>query len=161
MEQPIISILKGIKDYMQLNDNQVMLFNQNYNVPHNKELFIVGQVLDSNIEGNETTKIDYATNQVYDVLRIKETIQIDIVSHSLEAMDRKEEVIFALKNIDNNFISFIDVANQKMVAINETEGADIPYRYAITFSIWYDKRSKIREGDYMGTRGNVFIKKED
>lgn len=88
-----------LKDGMSLEDDQIWIFNQRHTIPQDKRLYIVVGMLSSKIYGNNN-KLTYGDTNVEDVLEqfVRELISIDLLSYSMDAMERYSEILGSLQS---------------------------------------------------------------
>ena len=105
-------ILKIIRDYMQLPDAQIWIWNQNKTIPNDTKLYVTVGMVDSfpyasksEIETVGVTPpggADPYEKTVETVsVNMQENIQVTIQSRSNEAVNRRFEVLFALGSISS------------------------------------------------------------
>ena len=140
---PINQIINGLRTFMKLRDNQVVLYNQKWKMPNDDGIYITVALLDTKPYGNQR---EYRDNDdltaLLEVLTVytRETYSIHIFSQSQEAMNRKEEVLFFLNSTAaqqaqeaSGFklatlpVSFVDTS--------ETEGASRLNKYTCTVNL--------------------------
>ena len=130
-----------IQTSMSLATDRVWIFDQKIMAPKDDNLFINLRELSCKVFSNNMRVIDGIPNQT---TNFQAQYSIDIESHSLEALQRKEEVIMALRGqyAQNqqtlNGFKIAGVATS-FVNLSELEGSAIPYRYNITMNVLYAK----------------------
>lgn len=138
-----------IQNQLGLNNDQVYIYNQKINIPKDNKMYIaVGvsgfKVIASNMKVIDGVEYSYTNTQA--------SIKIDILSKTLEAYNRKEEVISSLRSV---LSQRTQTANMFKIAeipssFNDLSGIDgsaIPYRYNVSTNIIYSLRSS-RDIDY-------------
>lgn len=129
-----------IQVQLNLASDQVYLWDQKFNIPNDARLYVPVGVLVCKPFGN-TNSFDPVNGQVQSV-NMSATLSIDILSRSLDALNRKEEVLMALNSFYsesqqelNNFRIFR--ISQNFVNLSEEEGAAILYRFNISVNVQY------------------------
>jgi hypothetical protein len=148
-----------IQKELGLPSGRVWLFDQKVNEPKDQSMYVVVQVpsIDSfaNTIKADTNVPGIESNQS---LSVKATLSIDIKSRNLEALNRKEEVLMALRsyyserqqNLNNFFIG--SLASQ-INNVPDVDGSGIPYRYNFLINIQYTvskKQSELYYDEYSG-----------
>lgn len=142
--EPIKIIGDIIKNYLNLNDNQILIYNQDFKIPATKGLFIL---------------LQYNTSQPYSVVNkfipaaieiegaeesvsvlMKEDYTINVVSKNDEARQRKEEILMAFNSNysqeQQGLYQFqIAKISNSFINISELEGAGMLNRFAINISL--------------------------
>jgi hypothetical protein len=148
--QAIVIILR---DYLAIDDEHCYIYNQKWIIPKDGKLCVV-----IGLNNSRTTAVNKKYKKDDDkfieqiTLRQIQNISINIFSYNFEALDRKEEVIIALKtdkatNTFNNLgFNIVDIPNN-FININETDGEKILYRYVINFDVYCGKVAE-HETDY-------------
>jgi len=141
--ESIIVLINILIEEMELNPQQIAVYNQKFNIPANFDIFLYLSYLSSTPFGSTIT---YETiNDVFTEMKIIQTQQIigiDIVSRGSQAQLRKEEIILAFNStfalqqmaeVDNVLkianlpFSFLDLSN--------LEGPAILNRYHIELGV--------------------------
>lgn len=127
-----------IRTEMGLNNNQVYLWDQKFDIPTDDRLYIPVSVIRCKPFGN-TNKWDDASLQS---VNMHATLGVDILSRSIEALNRKEEVILALNSdysrqqqAANSF--YVGQISTEFVNLSIVDGAAIPYRFNISVALQY------------------------
>jgi hypothetical protein len=162
IKSPIKTVLDAIADFMNLDQEHCYLFNQNWIIPKDKGLCVVGQIVNDVILDNNLIYIYDIEEQT---IRKRQTIAINIFSYDLSALNRKDEIVFALQEPKfigryNDFgIQTIDKTNIRFNAVNEVDGIKTLYRFVCQFDIYYQVKYS-RNKDYTN-KGNVIIKQKE
>lgn len=129
-----------IQNGLGLPPGQVYLWDQKFNIPNDSKLYIAVGILTCKPFGN-SNKLDSNGNQVQSV-NMSVGLSIDIMSRSLIAVNRKEEVLMALNSSYsesqqeiNSFRIFPLTTN--LVNLADEEGAAILYRFNFTVNMQY------------------------
>ncbi len=127
-----------IRREMGLNNNQCYLWDQKFDIPTDYRIYIPVSVLRCKPFGN-TNKWDDASLQS---LNMHATLSVDILSRSIEALNRKEEVLLALNSdysrqqqAANSF--YVAQLSTEFVNLSQVDGAAIPYRFNISVGLQY------------------------
>ena len=136
-----------IKSEMSLNDDQIIIYNQKFNIPDFESLFISVGLQSFKSFGNRRSYED-RSGVFFEVqdLSQQEIISIDIYSRNDEARLRKEEVLMSLNSTlaqqtqeENSFhISRIPIGFND---ISEVEASARLNRYNLSIAVlsWYKK----------------------
>lgn len=146
-----------IQKELGLANGRVYLWDQKINQPIDAGLYIAVEVLSTKPFANINKVEDDGLGGFQQVqsVNMQATLCVDVISRGLEARDRKEEVIMALKSIyaeqQQELNSFnIALLSSGFVNLSNVDGAAIPYRFNITVNIQYEV-SKITAIDYYDT----------
>lgn len=164
---PLELFCEIIQKEMELANGRVYLWNQKLMQPKDSDLYIAVSVLNCKPFGN-TNRPDSSgvgVNSVQSV-NMQATIAIDIISRSLQAQRRKEEVLMALASTysqqqqerNSFYIGQLPPAAQ-FVNLAEVDGAAIPYRYNISINIQYFA-TKTKAVDYFDDFSDVEVETE-
>lgn len=132
-----------IQNGMELEDDQVYLWDQKIDIPNDHRLYIAVAVISCKPFANSRKIVDNGSQlQEQQSLNVQATLGIDIFSKGPEARDRKEEVILALKStfsqqIQEKYGFYIATIPTAFVNLSEIDGAAIPYRFNISVAIQY------------------------
>ena len=90
-EEVIISILKIIKEFMNLRDDQILLAYQKYDIPPNRDLFVTlayvsGKPIANNVHFDPITEAEISD------VTMHELIQVDMMSFGPDARSRRAEI---------------------------------------------------------------------
>jgi hypothetical protein len=150
---PIKLFCDVIKNFMDLSDDQIYIYNQKFNIPPDERLYVavgVGPVKPfSNINRHSESGANYNSNQF---ANFKTTLEINILSKSTDALERKEEVVLALNsdysNRQQELNSFhIAPITSQFNNLSEIEGSAIPYRFNISVNMLY-AYEKVNAAEY-------------
>lgn len=145
--EPILIIADIIKDFLQIAANRILITNQDYNLPKDKDLFIVIQHTSSQPYSsvNRTSPTDDGYQEEINLLTREEYI-INVMSKNSDARTRKEEILLALNSV-NSFeqqekyqFNIAEISNS-FINVSELEGAGMFTRYAIKIVLmaWKNK----------------------
>lgn len=163
---PLELVCDIIRKELGLDPDQVYIYDQKYDIPTDSRLYIPIGVL---------TPRPFANNKRYEVIggvltAIQSTnfasiLNIEPLSRSTLALSRKEEIIMALMSdysmqVQNAFSFYIAPITTSFVAINQEDGASIPYRFAMSITIQYAIEKK-KVPDYFDKfQGNLYLDPE-
>lgn len=132
-----------ISKEMELDSEQVILWDQKFDIPNDSRIYIAVSFMSGKPFGNNYVPDGSGAGidgiQSINMLAV---IGIDIMSRSYEAVTRKEEVLMALKSqyaesqqeANTFFIATLPVG---FVNISGIDGAAIPYRFHIDLQMQY------------------------
>lgn len=147
-----------IQTSMSLTQGQVYLWDQKINIPTDSRLYIAIGVRSCKPFGNSTKMVDGVSMQS---VNMSADLDINILSRSAEALNRKEEVILALQSQyaeaqqeSNSF--YISQLSHSFVNLSEIDGAAIPYRFVVGARIQYFF-TKAVAASYFGTFQTVDV----
>lgn len=150
---PILLVCDIIRQEMELTNDQCYLYDQKINIPKDSRLYIAVGVLQPRPFGNSTKLQSDGT--VVQSVNMRVLLSIEILSRSTDALNRKEEILLALKSIyaqqqmtANTF--FIAPLTTSFVALNEIDGPAIPYRFNLSVNMQYFVK-KIKPVPYFDT----------
>ncbi len=142
---PLILFCEVLQRGLGLADGRVYLWDQKIMEPSDAGLFIAVSVLTCKPFSN-TNKYDGSGSGLLSIQSVNmyANMQIDVISRSAEARDRKEEVIMAL-NSDyaqsqqegNSFYIGKLPPGSQFVNLSNPDGGAIPYRYNIAVALQY------------------------
>lgn len=168
-DQGVLDILRDIiLKEMSLPDDRVNIYNSRYELPEDDNIFVVLEPFTSQVISNrswtESGKVK-KEEVLYEnqELNTHETVKVGIFSRSLDALNRKEEVVMALysnysqQQQEEN--TFKIGRNMPIENLSDLEGSALLYRFEITVSVlaWYNKRKQIPFYDTL----NVSVKIND
>jgi len=145
-----------IKEGMDLEDDQIYLWDQKINIPPDNRLYVAVSVLNckpySLIRSYQDVGDDFSETITTNMLA---NVNVDIMSRGKDARDRKEEVILALGSTYSTMVQErnamrIGRISNSFVNLSQLEGSAIPYRFNIGVSLQY-KVSKTKAVDYYDT----------
>lgn len=151
--QPLELVCEIIRQGLGLSGDQVYIYNQKYLIPNDSRLYIPIEVLSPKPFGNtnKIQEIDGVLTQVQSV-NFATILSIDAMSRSTVALYRKEEIIMALNSLYSQqlqqaFSFYLAPITSAFVAVNEEDGAAIPYRFNMSVTIQYAVE-KYQTADY-------------
>lgn len=151
--EPIKVLLDIIKTEMSLDDDRVLIYNQKWNMPNEKDIFISLSFSTNKIYGNRITYED-RDDGFYEVqnLNVRENIIINILSYDNTARTRKEEIVLALRStyaqqqMEANSIKVFSIP-VNFADLSSAEASKILNRYSITVPI-FSWRTKEKTVEY-------------
>jgi hypothetical protein len=137
---PINQLINGLRSFMDLRPEQVVLYNQKWRNPNDDRIYVVFALLATKPYGNsreyQNNDEDTALIEVVSA-NIQETYSIHIFSRSQDAMNRKEEILFFLNSTEAEQMQ--EASSFKLATLpvsfvdsSETEGAGRINKYTIT-----------------------------
>lgn len=124
---------------MGLSQGQVYIYNQKINIPTDSRLYIAVGVRACKPFGNTTRTVDGVSLQSVNMMA---DLDINILSRSTDALNRKEEVILAFQSQysegqqeANSF--YVSQLSHSFINLSEIDGAVIPYRFVIGARLQY------------------------
>lgn len=156
----VLSVLQMFCDvlqtYLDLDDDQVYLWDQKINIPTDQRLYIAVAVLMVKPFGNTRLMVPSGGGLVeQNSGNFYAEVDVNILSRGPEARDRKEEVILALNSLysqqqqqANGFL--ISTLSHSFLNLSEIDGAAIPYRFNIRVALQY-QITKTQSADYYDT----------
>ncbi len=149
-------ICEIIQREMGLDESRVWLWDQKINEPTDADIFIVLRAGPGKCFGNNTNQEPDGTglNESQSV-NMHATLQIDIKSRSIEALERREEVLMALKStysVQQQSLNSFGVfpTSPRILDLSELDGSAIPYRFSFSVALQY-MVSKVKAIDYYDT----------
>lgn len=146
-------LCKVLKTELELSDDQVFLWDQKLIIPNDFRMYVA--------VGTVSCK-PFANTRAYDpsgsgLNTVQSTnflcnASIDIYSRGVDARDRKEEIVMALKSqyaqqVQQAYGFFIAGLTSSFLNLSEIDGPAIPYRYMIQVALQY-KITKTKAVDY-------------
>lgn len=143
-----------LQQELGLADGRVYLWNQKLFQPQDSSLYIAVSLRNAKPFGN-TVSYDPTTGLVSkQSVNMQATLELNIISRSTEALNRKEEVLMALMS---DYAQFQQAANSfsigrlppngQFINLSQIDGAAIPYRFTISINIQYFV-TKFKSVDY-------------
>lgn len=140
---PLQLICDIIQVEMGLKKSQVFLWDQKYNVPNNEVLYVaVGVVSCKPFANNIRSDGSGSGLSAVQSTNFYSLVSIQIESRDSSALDRKEELVMALRSQYaqrqqelNSF--FIGNLPSNFVNLSEIDGAAIPYQFNISVGVQY------------------------
>lgn len=142
---PVGLLAEILQSELGLADGRVWLWDQKNFEPEDDDLYMILSVPSIKVFGN-TLVPDSSGSGVNAVqsCNVQALVDIDIKSRSIEAFNRKEEVLLALKSVyaqsqqvANSFFIGKLPAGGQFVNLSLVDGAAIPYRYRISVFMQY------------------------
>ncbi len=152
--ETIKKVCEIIQNQMELEDGQVYLYNQKINIPPDDKLYVAVGVGPSKPFGSTRKMASGAGVTQRQSINVLQSLQIDILSRTTEALDRKEEILLALKSayaMEKQLrYGFMAAPIGQFTPLGSIEGAAIPYRFSINVNVQYSV-SKDQETEYYDT----------
>lgn len=145
VDSPIQLVRDIIRQYMNLGNDQIYIYNQKYFIPTDPRIYVAIGFLNQKCLGNNNRFTSDGADQ-YSVWNA--TLSIDMLSRSMDALHRKEEVIMALASDYaesqmelNSFRVFSQPTS--FLNLSGLDGDAIPYRFNISVVMQYFIRKTI------------------
>jgi hypothetical protein len=152
-----------IRTEMELENDQVVLYNQKFNIPNDSRMYVSVAIVRDKIFSNKKThkQIGAGYFQIQD-LSHDATIMIDCYSRKEEPINRKDEILMALKsdyaqnqmNL-NSFRAF--ELGSDFIDVSRVDGTAIPYRFQTSIKMQYITQ-KIKQVAYYDTFQEIEVK---
>lgn len=130
-----------IRNYMALDSDQVFLWDQKFNIPKDSRLYVAVGIQSLKPFG-VTNRFNFGANQDDQSVNMLARLDVNIMSRSLDAVKRKEEIVLALtssyaqrQQTANSF--YLSPLPGGFVNLSQEDGAAIPYRFAISVNLQY------------------------
>ena len=148
MKGTTLNLIKNIiKSEMDLPDERIFYYNQDYVLPEDKGLWVIVGFQGSKLYFNRSStftdeKGNFSERQN---VNTQEQISVQLMSFNLEALERKEEVPQALASIYSQNIQrqcgFKIAPIMNVADASYLEGPEITYRFdwMVTVLSWYEK----------------------
>ena len=152
-EQYLINILK---EELALLDDQIWIRNQNKVIPNDNKLYVIVGLSDAMMMSvtNESVSVPEGLNEVQKIV-MRENIQIDILSRDIQAVQRRYEVIAALRSVYAQQVQELNEFkifkfSQSFINSSDAEGGSNINRFTIVIPChtWYRKEKLISGYDY-------------
>lgn len=150
---PLELVCEIIAQQLGLANGQVMIYNQKWNVPQDSKLYVTLEVLNPKPFGN-SNKSEIVNGVLCEVqsVNFSTMLQIDLWSRSTLALERKEEVIMALRSqyadrLMSAYSFWIAPITSTFVNLSSSDGAAIPYRFNLAVNVQYAVQ-KVKAVDY-------------
>lgn len=139
---PLQLVCDIIKKFMDLNDDQVYLWDQKINIPKDSKLYVAVGVASCKPFGSTKSFDSSVGLSATQYLNILARLDINILSRGPSARDRKEEIVLALSSIyaqQQMELNSFSVGKLPVgfVNLSQEDGAAIPYRFAISVNVQY------------------------
>lgn len=137
---PLQLICDIIRHELGLDPDQSYLWDQKFNIPNDSRVYVPVGVLSCKPFGN-TNSFDPDLGQVQSI-NMSATLSLDIMSRSIDGVNRKEEVLMALKSFysesqqEMNSFRIFNISTN-FVNLSDVEGAAILYRFNISVNVQY------------------------
>lgn len=142
-KEPIIILRDIIKNQLNLTDNEIWLFNQDFQIPKTEGLFIVLESVNSTNFVNNNRFVENDTedgiNEVQTINNSDE-IAIELFSKNRDAQIRQNEVRMALNSLfareqEEIFQFKIAKINNPFINISTAEGTGMLNRFRLTVTV--------------------------
>ena len=142
LREPILVMADILKSELELDDGQVMIYNQRSVAPTTKGLYVYLSIVSQKVIGNNNyTEPTTGAMQETQELAIATLIQIDAMSQNDEARTRKDEIIMALRSVfaqqqqdaEGMRISYIP---STWVDASDIEGTSLLNRYSTSVMVF-------------------------
>lgn len=150
---PIELFCDVLKTELGLSDDQVILYNQKLKIPSDSRLYIAVSILTCKPFANTNTQEDVeGIFSEVQTTNFQSVLSIDVYSRSTIALTRKEDVIMSLKStyaeqqMNANAMKIASIPSA-FTAVNQEDGAAIPYRFNISVAIQYMSK-KVKAIEY-------------
>jgi hypothetical protein len=151
---PLVLFCDILQTQLGLDNNHIFEWDQKVFQPTDYGLYIIISVINCKPFGNNTYILPDGISVEQDV-NMSATFELDIISRGPAARDQKELVLLALNSIysqqqqeSNSF--YIGKLSTNFINLSQIDGAAIPYRYRISFTVQYTV-SLITALPYFGT----------
>jgi len=140
---PVLQLINALRSFMDLRENQVVLYNQKWKNPNDDGLYIFFALIGTKPYGNTREYQNSDDNEaLLEILTVhtQETYSIHVYSRSQAAWDRKEEVLLflnstAVQQIQEAVGFKLATIPVSFVDTSETEGAGRINKYTITVNL--------------------------
>lgn len=154
-----------IKTCMRLNDDQIYIYNNKYNLPTDSRVFVCVGLEHSKIfsaSREQVTTVNGYADRIS--VNIQSSVSVNIYARTYEAVQRQYEVITALNSsysqgIQERYGFHIARIPSTFNNISGIDGAAIPYRFQITFNV-LSKEIKEILADYYNQFTNEVLQEE-
>jgi hypothetical protein len=132
-----------IKNGMSLKADQIWIYNQRWEIPNDKRLYVVVGLLSSSPYGNNNnmTFVELADNVPETISQyVKESISVNLFSYSTEALERYPQVIGSMMSTYSQRIQEAQALKiypipSNINDVSQTEGASLLNRMSITLQV--------------------------
>lgn len=150
---PLALVADILENFMGLQNGQVMIYNQKYDIPKDTKIYIAINFVSNKPYGN-VKKSEEIAGDLYSIQEINNgaVIDLDIMCRTMEALERKEEMLLALKSdysINQQAFNSFYVSNisQSFLNLTTEEGPALLYRFKTTVALQYTVR-RTKKVDY-------------
>lgn len=138
---------------LPISSERVNLYNQKFKIPPDKGMYVVIERGPSKVISSQSRPVPDTEGLVEEMeVYSRDTYIVGVFSQSLEAMDRKEEVVMALGSIYAEQVqekySFKIARNMPIEDLSFLEGAAILYRFNVTVQVFSSKKKTVRREFY-------------
>jgi len=151
-----------LKYGMELRPEQIWIYNQRHSIPEDKQLYVIVGMSSPKVYGNNNVSVG-VTGGMYDVASqyVSETIQIDLMSYTMEAQERYYEVLGSLVSTYSleyqmNYGLKIASIPTSVNDVSGIDGATMLNRIVITLQVWR-KYDTIISAAYYDTFSDVAV----
>lgn len=160
---PLILLCDIIMREMGLSSDQIFLWNQKWTLPNDFRPYVSIAMMTPKAFGSSSI-FDPDLNVEVQSVNMSAAIDIRIMSRSLEAVERKEEIAMALKSMyaqrqmaANSF--YVSPLPMPMANLSEVDGAAIPYQFTVPCAIQYFVK-KVKSAQYFDKFEDVEVEIE-
>jgi hypothetical protein len=145
-----------IKDGMSLGDDQIWIYNQRRSIPEDKRLYVIVGLSTISPYANQNQKITSGTGMQEELSQyVEETISVDLISYTTEAVERYHEAIGSLMTTYATQVQELNALKiytipESVNDVSQLEGAALVYRISIILRV-YRKYSMIKDVSYFDT----------
>ena len=129
-----------IKTEMDLDDDQIYLWDQKVNIPKDFRLYVIVGILSKKPFGNNNRFQSAGTS--LQSINMQATLSVEMLSRSFQAADRGEELVMSFmsdyaqsQQEINSF--YVAPLTSSWVNLSDIDGAAIPYRFNLSVNIQY------------------------
>lgn len=151
-------VLDIVQNEMSLQDDQLTLYNQKFNIPNDDRVYFSLAIVSTKVLGNNRKNVgdeSIQSTNFYDM------ITLEISSKSIDSLNRREELVMAL---GSDYAQSQQEANSfrigkipsSFVNLSRQEGNALLYAYGLTLTLSYFKK-KITNIKYFDTFQNPVI----
>lgn len=161
---PLQLVCDIIKNYMELDADQVYLWDQKVNIPKDSKLYIAVGIASCKPFGSSKSFASSDGLEAVQSVNMLARLDINILSRGPAARDRKEEIVLAIGSVyaeqQQELNSFsIGKLPVGFVNLSQDDGAAIPYRFAISVNVQY-AFTKSKEAPYFDDFSEVEVTTE-
>ena len=138
--EPDVILCDIIANFTGIDENRVVIYDQNFKKPTDKNIFIVVSTGLSKIV-SEVENFDPDTDEMVSTINIYTQFQIELTTYNEEAKQQRHEIIMAINSVysvrqqENNNMSIF--RNGDILDLSAVDGATSLHRYQIPVIISY------------------------
>lgn len=131
-----------IKQFMGLSADQIYIYNQKFRIPPDDRIYVAVRFLQAKPFSNVIKYGSTSGLQATQESNFYSQIMVDIFGTTIDALDRKEEIVMALKSVysqQQQQLNSLSIAALPISFndLSQLEGSAIPYRFNITVAMQY------------------------